>query len=376
MTTIYNNRLYKVYTQMVQSHLDALIISDPQSIWYLTGVWNEPYERMYVLLLEINNSPAKNNTSKSDPMNSDLSLTLFANKLFSIPSVSFPVIWFTDTDNGPLILSKQMSKSGTIGVDKVWPARFLVPLQSLLPNDHFVIGSDCVDNARACKDAEEQRLMKEASHINDSCIQKGFAFVKKGITEKEVAAYIDAQFVAEGAECPSFETIVSFGANAADPHHSPDNTIVQEGDCVLIDMGCKKNRYCSDMTRTNFFHNAPQQFAAIHDLVRSANEAAEAMIHPGVRFCDIDKTARDIISSAGYGEYFTHRLGHFIGQSDHEQGDVSSANTTCAKEGMIFSIEPGVYLPGKFGVRVEDLVLVTAAGCEILNHVDKKWKLL
>src|SRR5574344_1883079 len=237
LSPLYSNRLSIIKQNMIISNMDALIVSDPQSIWYLTGVWNEPYERMYVLLLEINNSPAKNNTSKSDPMNSDISLTLFANKLFSIPSVSFPVIWFTDTDNGPLILSKQMSKSGTIGVDKVWPARFLVPLQSLLPNDHFVLGSDCVDNARACKDAEEQRLMKEASHINDSCIQKGFAFVKKGITEKEVAAYIDAQFVAEGAECPSFETIVSFGANAADPHHSPDNTIVQEGDCVLIDMG-------------------------------------------------------------------------------------------------------------------------------------------
>ena len=373
ISSIYTARLQIVKKGMISAHLDTMLVSDPQSIWYLTGVWNEPYERMYVLSI------------KSDPINSELSLTLFANNLFSVPSVDFPVFWYSDTDNASEFLSTHIDTSGTIGIDKTWPARFLLPLMSYAPKSQFVLGSDCVDNARACKDVEEQRLMKEASRINDCCIEKGFAFVKEGVTEKEVASYIDSQFVVEGAECPSFETIVSFGANAADPHHSPDNTVVHDGDCVLIDMGCKKDHYCSDMTRTCFFHRAPttnvstQQplsYTAIHDLVRSANEAAEKMIHPGVRFCDIDKTARDIISAAGYGEYFTHRLGHFIGQSDHEQGDVSSANTSCAKEGMIFSIEPGVYLPGKFGVRVEDLVLVTATGCEVLNHVDKKWKVI
>jgi len=105
-------------------------------------------------------------------------------------------------------------------------------------------------------------------------------------------------------------------------------------------------------------------------------EAAEAMIHPGVRLCDIDAAARDLITKAGYGEYFNHRLGHFIGQTDHEKGDVSAANTDTVKPGMIFSIEPGVYLPGKFGVRVEDLVIVTETGCEVLNHVDKHWSVV
>ena len=104
-----------------------------------------------------------------------------------------------------------------------------------------------------------------------------------------------------------------------------------------------------------------------------ANEAAEALIKPGVRFCDLDAAARSLITAAGYGEYFNHRLGHFIGQTDHEKGDVSSANTTVARPGMIFSIEPGIYLPGEFGVRIEDLVLVTETGCEVLNRNDKHW---
>ena len=113
--------------------------------------------------------------------------------------------------------------------------------------------------------------------------------------------------------------------------------------------------------------------AAVHDLVRRANEAAEALIKPGVRLCELDAAARDLITEAGYGAYFNHRLGHFIGQTDHEKGDVSSANTAVARPGMIFSIEPGVYLPGEFGVRVEDLVLVTETGCEVLNRNDKHW---
>jgi len=196
------------------------------------------------------------------------------------------------------------------------------------------------------------------------------ADVVKVAVNRELAA----QYAAEGCDSTAFLPIVSYGAHAADPHHEADQTRLKAGDCIVIDMGCRKNRYCSDMTRTFFCRAADPKYAAIHDLVREANELAESMLRPGVPLCDLDKAARDHISAAGYGEYFTHRLGHFIGQTEHEKGDVSATNTTLAKPGMIFSIEPGVYLPGEFGVRVEDLVLVTEDGCEILNHVDKHWK--
>ena len=200
------------------------------------------------------------------------------------------------------------------------------------------------------------------------------------VTDKNIDGKINKQgfamYRAHGCEGPSFTTIVSFGANAADPHHEPDDTVLKPGDCVLFDMGCIKDRYCSDMTRTWFCGQPTEKQAAVHDLVRRANEAAEALIKPGVRLCDLDAAARSLITAAGYGEYFNHRLGHFIGQTDHEKGDVSSANTAVAKPGMIFSIEPGIYLPGEFGVRIEDLVLVTETGCEVLNHNDKHWALV
>lgn len=167
------------------------------------------------------------------------------------------------------------------------------------------------------------------------------------------------------------------GANAADQHHTPSETrTLKAGECVLIDMGCIWNGYCSDMTRTFYCKSVDDEQAAIHNLVRTAVEKAEAVIKPGVRFCDIDAQARDLIDEAGYSEYWRIRLGHFIGQEDHEYGDVSPINKNVAEPGMIFSIEPGIYLEGKYGVRVEDLVLVTEDGHELLNAVDKKYRIV
>lgn len=362
MNEIFANRIRKVREQMKYRKLNQLLISDPYSIWYLSGIWNEPYERMYVLYLELEGKPR-----------------LFLNRLFNVPESTaedFDEFFYSDSDDCVLLLANETSTLGNIGIDKNFPARFLIPYMDRSLYGRFFLGSDCVDELRACKDKEEIKLMKEASRINDICIQKGFDFIKAGITEKETADYIRNAFIEQGADGESFETIVSFGKNAADPHHSPDGTVLKEGDCVLIDMGCRKNHYCSDMTRTAFFKSADEESKKIYDIVKMANEAAEAAVKPGVPLYEIDGTARDIIENAGYGEYFTHRLGHFIGQTEHEKGDVSISNRKEAKEGMIFSIEPGIYLPGKTGVRIEDLVLVTADGCEVLNKVPKELKII
>ena len=240
-----------------------------------------------------------------------------------------------------------------------------------------VWGSDCVDGVRAVKNEEEIAIMKEASVINDQVMEKVADFIKEGMTEKQIADFIDSEFLAAGASGMSFDTIVCFGPNAADQHHEPSDTrTLKAGECVLIDMGCVWKGYCSDMTRTFYCKSADEEQTAIHDLVRTAVEKAEAVIKPGVRFCDIDAQARDLIDEAGYSEYWRIRLGHFIGQEDHEYGDVSPINKNVAEPGMIFSIEPGIYIEGKYGVRIEDLVLVTEDGHELLNAVDKKWRIV
>ena len=162
-------------------------------------------------------------------------------------------------------------------------------------------------------------IMKHASVINDTVMERVANFIKEGMTEKEVADFIDAEYLKEGASGVSFDTIVCFGPNAADQHHTPSETrTLKAGECVLIDMGCVWKGYCSDMTRTFYCKSVDDEQAAIHDLVRTAVEKAEAVIKPGMRFCDIDAQARDLIDEAGYSEYWRIRLGHFIGQEDHE----------------------------------------------------------
>ena len=350
-----NTRISRVLAAMEARGLSQLLVSDPKSIWYLTGVDVEPYERLFAFLLK-----------------QDGNHTLFLNNLFYVPKTEFCEVWFSDTDDSIGKITMAIDGKAPLGIDKDWRAGFLIPLMERCPDMRPVLASDCVDGCRAVKDAEEILLMREASRINDEVNRLASEYVKPGMTERQVAAFIDGEYKKRGCSGPSFTTIVSFGKNAADPHHEPDETVLAKGECVLIDMGCVKDRYCSDMTRTFFCGEPSEEFQRIHDLVREANERAEAIIRPGVRFCDIDAAARDHIAAAGYGEFFNHRLGHFIGQTDHEKGDVSGANTSLAAPGMIFSIEPGVYLSGKFGVRVEDLVLVTEDGCEVLNREDKR----
>ena len=350
-------RVERVMAAMNRRGLTQMIVSDPRSIWYLTGVDVEPYERLFAFCVRTSGKH-----------------TFFLNRLYNVADTGYEEVWFSDTDDFIGMMAEKIDGSAKLGIDKEWKANFLLPLMERLPGMTPVLASDCVDDCRAVKDGEEIRKMREASRINDEVNRLASEYVKIGMTEKEVAAFIDREFLKRGCSGPSFTTIVSFGANAADPHHEPDDTVLKEGDCVLLDMGCVKERYCSDMTRTFFCGQPTEEQERIHDLVREANEKAEAMIRPGVRFCDIDAAARDHIAAAGYGEYFTHRLGHFIGQTDHEKGDVSSTNTAPAQPGMIFSIEPGVYLPGHFGVRVEDLVLVTEEGCELLNREDHHWR--
>lgn len=357
MDNIYISRLERVRKAMDDSMLERILVTEPESIRYLTGITVWPGERLLALLVTGD------------------SIRLFLNRLFHVPETDIPCVWYSDTDDQIAILASYIPGRAMLGVDKAMTARYLMPLINKLYCP-VVLGSGCVDWVRAVKDERELELMAEASRINDQVVLAAREFITEGVTEKQVAERIIAEYSARGCSGPSFDPIVSFGKNAADPHHMPDDTVVVPGDCVLFDIGGLKDGYCSDMTRTYFYKEATEEYTKIHDLVRSANEAAEAIIHPGVRLCDIDAAARDVIAAAGYGEYFTHRLGHFIGQSIHEYGDVSAAFTKEVEPGMVFSIEPGVYLPGKFGVRVEDLVAVTEDGCRILNSAPKGWEII
>lgn len=196
------------------------------------------------------------------------------------------------------------------------------------------------------------------------------SFVKPGITEKQIVDKIKSLFSEKGVDKLSFNPIVGVGKNSAVPHHTPNQTIVSEGDMVVIDLGCIKNHYCSDMTRTIVVGEPTDEMVEVYNIVRYAQEKAFKAIRPGIPLKEIDLIARKIIKEAGYGDYFTHRTGHGIGIQVHEEPYVTSNNSQLLKEGMVISIEPGIYLDDKFGVRIEDIVVVSSDGGVRLNNVN------
>ncbi|MEQ2562440.1 Xaa-Pro peptidase family protein [Ventrimonas sp. CLA-AP-H27] len=353
-------RAKRILDELQKQGVSQMLITDPMSICYLTGVSMMPIERFYALLLK-----------------ADGHHVYFLNHLFHVPQeVGVEKVWYSDTDPVAEIVAKYLDKDAVLGVDKDLKARFLLPLMEMKAAAGFVNGSPAVDVTRGVKDAEEQEKMRVASDINDKAMAQFKALIHEGVTEQEVADQMLDIYLSLGAEGYSFPPLVAFGANAADPHHSPDNTVVKPGDCVLFDVGCIKDGYCSDMTRTFYFKTVSDEHRKVYETAKAANETAISKIHPGVEIRNLDKAARDLITDAGWGPNFTHRLGHFIGMSCHEFGDVSSANTWETKPGMIFSIEPGIYLIGDTGVRVEDLVLVTEDGVEVLNHYPKTLQII
>ena len=278
------------------------------------------------------------------------------------------LVEFDDTEDAVKLLADAL-RPGTIGIDKLWPSQFTIRLMDARSDIPPVLGSRPVDDARMRKDAEEIALMRESSLKNDVAIARAMEAVVPGATERSVAdAYARAaQSLGAGG---GFPPLVCFGRNCAEPHHSTDEkTQLRPGDSVILDVGLSWNRYFSDMTRTAFFGEPTDEQRRVHDIVVKANAAGRAKARPGVPMKEIDRAVRKVVEDAGYGPYFIHRTGHGIGLEVHEPPDASAVSEVIAEPGMVFSVEPGVYLPGRFGVREEDLVLITEDGAETLNHL-------
>ena len=348
---MYNERIRRVLDHLEGLGLGQALVCDPMSIKYLTGYYTFPHERFFALHL------------------SPKGTTLFCNLLFpDATGHADRVVTFADTDDPLPLVAAACDPGAPLGVDKALPARWLLPLMEMGAASGFRVASEAVDATRSVKDEDERALMREASRLNDEAMGWLAAQVRAGVTERAIAEGLLGCYRALGSDGYSFDPIVSFGANAADPHHEPDDTTFVPGQMVLFDVGCLWQGYCSDMTRTFFTAPPTDHQLEVYETVRLANETAEALVAPGVEFAEIDGAARGVIERAGYGPYFTHRLGHQIGMEMHEPGDVSGSHHEPVRPGQAFSIEPGIYLPGDIGVRIEDLCIVTDDGREILNH--------
>ena len=350
------NRVERLLKEMEENNIPQVLISDAPAIFYLTGKWVDSGSRLIALYLNVNKDHK-----------------FFINELFPVEEdLAVEKVWFDDTQDPIEVMAEYIDKDKTLGIDKNLPSRYLLKLMELNSGKDFKNVSPIIDRIRMIKDNEEINLTREASKINDISVEKMIELIPEGLTEKEMAQELGKIYSELGGEGFSFEPIIAYGANAADPHFVPGDALAKSGDNVLIDIGCIKDHYCSDMTRTVFYKEVSEKHKEIYNIVLEANKKAIEIVKPGVRFCDIDKAARDHIVKAGYGKYFTHRTGHSIGIEAHEFGDVSAVNTDVVEPGMIFSVEPGIYLPGDIGVRIEDLILVTEEGYENLNDYNKE----
>ncbi|MCE5234876.1 MAG: Xaa-Pro peptidase family protein [Clostridiaceae bacterium] len=351
-------RLMRVIENMGEMGLKQLVVSDPSSIFYLTGINIAPGERLYALLIK-----------------ADGGATLYNNRLFPLEEQDgLTIVYHSDGEDAITPLADSVSE-GALGVDKTWAAKFLLDLTGRRTGLRAVLGSRAVDEARRLKDAEEVALMRAASRVNDAAMADAIGLLGENISERKMASVVGELHVKHGADT-AVPQLVCYGVGCSEPHHDSGPATLKEGDSVILDIFAPVKHYWCDMTRTVFYKSASDEQKKVYETVKAANLAGIKAVRPGVPLREIDRAARKIIEDAGYGRYFTHRLGHGIGLDLHEPPDCSLSSDAVAEPGMCFSIEPGVYLPGKWGVRVEDLVVVTGDGVEVLNAYPKEFRIV
>jgi D-alanyl-D-alanine dipeptidase len=268
------------------------------------------------------------------------------------------------------VVSRLLSGHGRFAVsDSTWSAHLLA-LQRALPGTAYRAFSDAVPMVRAVKDDAELERLEAAGAAADATYEEITTLPFAGRREREVAADLTRLLRHFGHEQVDF-TVVGSGPEGANPHHEAGDRVIQEGDAVVLDFGGLLRGYGSDTTRTVSVGKPDREVADVHHVVREAQEAAFEVVAPGIACQEVDRVARDVISRAGYGEYFIHRTGHGIGVTTHEPPYMVEGEEQPLEPGMCFSIEPGIYLPGRFGVRIEDIVTVTADGGRRFNNTDR-----
>ncbi|MDD5475733.1 MAG: Xaa-Pro peptidase family protein [Syntrophales bacterium] len=308
-------------------------------------------------------------------------MTLFVDGRYTVQarqeSSGVNIIEVTDVTGGLLeILSRGTVKKLGFEASGLTYERYLKIRRGLSDGTEMVSLSCDIDGMRSRKDAGEIGRLKTAASIGARALGKTIESIRPGMRERECAALIDWNLVMEGSEKPSFDTIVASGANSALPHARPGSRRVEAGDFIVIDYGAVFEGYHSDETCTVALGHVSGEHRRIYDTVLSAHDRAIEAVRPGVLCRDIDARARACIEDAGYGEYFVHATGHGVGLDVHEAPRLSKISEQRLEEGMVVTIEPGIYIPGVCGVRIEDMVLVTTGGCELITGMPKDLMIL
>lgn len=338
-----------------QKNLEAIIITSPENLYYFSGFTGG--EGMLVF------------TAEKKYIMVDGRYTIQAKE----QAIGFEVIEYKVLPY-KIIADMGFNKIGF--EDKTISYNSFKMMSCAMPAVTTIGVSDELNEYRKVKTVEECQNIKRAEQIGDMAFEHILPYIKPGITEKEIALELEYFMKKQGASALSFDTIVAVGERSALPHANLTDKKVENGKVVLMDYGCVYNGYCSDMTRTVAVGYADDKTKNIYDTVLKAQLAAIDSIKSGIANKNVDKIARDIITEAGYGETFTHSLGHGVGLEIHEQPNLSPRSEDILKAGNIVTVEPGIYVEGFCGVRIEDLVLVTENGCENFTHSSKDFIIL
>ena len=357
------NRMNEITRLMMEKELDLLIIGTSSDLEYLTGLSSMACERFKALaILKEGNHfficpelyyeetrqvlGAEENIFVWKDSEGFLRAIVEANKLYSLEGMK-------------------------IGVNDAIRAIDMLAVKDKIQAS-FKDGSSLIESIREVKDSNETDLLKKSALIADEVAAEIIKFIRPGMKEGAIAKRIKELLIEKGAEDISFEPIVASGPNSSKPHYNSYDRIIQERDIIVLDFGGKYRGYCSDISRTVFVGEPTTKQREIYNIVLEANKKAEMLVKVGSTAEMIDKAARDFIKQAGYGEFFLNRTGHGIGIAIHEAPYIKEGNSTVLQDGMTFSIEPGIYIAGEFGIRIEDIVLVEAGAGLVLNSFTKE----
>lgn len=352
----YRSRTLAAQQQMQQQGIDALLIGPGSNMFYLTGIHAMASERLYMMILPKQGTPR-------------IVLPELEKLGASEHATYFDLVSWTDAEGYTNALGRSLDKaSKKIAVDNYLYSQYLIDAQQVLGNTAFVKGSEVMRSLRIHKSAEEIAIMKQAAANADKTLAELKQLQWSGRRESDIMTDAQRILTANGQEKMEF-CIVGSGANGAKPHHHTGDKIIEPGDVIVFDFGGPYHGYHSDMTRTLLVEGgAPDpDYIRVHETVNAARQAAHDAVKIGATCESVDAAARKVITDAGYGEYFVHRTGHGIGVDLHEDPYIREGNQELLEEGMTFSIEPGIYLPGRFGVRIEDIAIVTKEGSENIN---------
>lgn len=365
----YSDRLERAQTRMAEEDIDGLVLFPSVNLYYLTGFHEEPAERHFFLFLTPDDHAVVAPTMYLDQFQEEASLS----EIYPWDDGEDPMAKTTEA-------MEEIGLTGTDGrvlLDDTMFALFSLDIQDVLPDAEFDLASSLLGEMRLVKDEYEIESLREAARISDEVSEaiRALGVDAVGMTERDLVNEMRKLFDERGGDGFSFEPIAGSGPKGAHPHYRYGDRTIGSGEPVILDFGTSVRGYPGDQTRTVVFDGKPpEDFHDIYDTVLEAFEAAVAAVQPGVEAQEVDRAARAVIEDAGYGEQFLHRTGHGLGLEVHEPPYIVEGNDQELAAGMVHSVEPGIYLEGRFGVRIEDIVVVTEDGCERLNDSTKTWK--